>query len=200
MTGPRVGDTVQLISPSGAAADARVKDAGEDGYLLRLDDGAPREQFTADAVSLQFANLRGVCRLMGTAEDVPDPAALRVHSTGAIELIQRRDFVRVDVYVPVTYKPYGPEGRTVHANTLEIGGGGFRLGDAEGLRSGDMLRFTIELAEGEDPFHAVAEVVRDAGDRSFGLQFVDLPDRDRDRLVRWLFARERLARQMARGS
>lgn len=200
MTGPRVGDTVQVIASSGAAADARVKDAGDDGYVLRLADDASREHFTADAVSLQFANLRGVCRLMGTAEEVADPAALRVHSTGEIELIQRRDFVRVDVYVPATYKPYGPDGRTVQAHTVEIGGGGFRLGDAEGLRSGDMLRFTIELGEGEDPFHAVATVVRDAGDRAFGLQFVDLPDRDRDRLVRWLFARERLARQMARGS
>lgn len=200
MTGPRVGDTVQVISASGTAADARVKEAGEQGYLLRLDDGASREHFTDDAVRLQFADLRGVCRLTGTAEEAADPGALRVRSTGAIELIQRRDFMRVDVYVPVTYKPYGPEGRAVQANSLEVGGGGFRLGDAEGLRSGDMLRFSLELEEGEEPFRAVATVVRDGGDRTFGLQFVDLPDRDRDRLVRWLFARERLARQMARGS
>jgi c-di-GMP-binding flagellar brake protein YcgR len=191
---------VHVVAPSGATADARVKDAGDEGYLLRLDHGASREHFTYDAVSLEFANMRGVCRLVGTAEEASDPGVLRVHSTGAIELIQRRDFVRVEVYVPVTYMPDGPEGRTVQANTLEIGGGGFRLVDAAALRGGDMLRFTLELGEGEDPFHAVAVVVREAGDGSVGLKFVDLPDRDRDRLVRWLFARERLARRMARGS
>ncbi len=37
-----------------------------------------------------------------------------------------------------------------------------------------------------------------SGDETFGLRFVEIPEPDRQRLVRWVFARERLARQIAR--
>jgi c-di-GMP-binding flagellar brake protein YcgR len=40
--------------------------------------------------------------------------------------------------------------------------------------------------------------VREAGDQTFGMRFVEIVESDRQRLVRWVFARERLARQIAR--
>jgi PilZ domain-containing protein len=200
VNGPRIGEAVHVIAPSGAAIGARVKDAGTASFLLRLDDSEsdPRALLADATVSLEFTNMRGVCRILGTAETAAGDAALRVNATGEVELIQRRDYVRVEAFVPVTYQPDGPDGWTATANTLDVSGGGFRIADAEGLRLGDMLRFRLELGEGEQPVQAVAQAVREAGDAGFGMRFVEILERDRQRLVRWVFARERLARQIAR--
>ena len=200
MTGPRVGEAVHLITPAGATIGARVKDAATGSFLLRIEDADsdPRDLLADAAVSLEFTNLRGVCRIPGTAQAAPDPGGLRVDITGDVELIQRRDYYRVESFVPVTYQPYGPDGATVTANTLDVSGGGFRIAAAEGLRLWDMLRFTLELGEGEDPVQAIAQAVREADEDAFGMRFVEIVERERQRLVRWVFARERLARQIAR--
>ena len=189
-----------MIAPSGAAIGARVKDAQTSSYLLRLDHPDPRDFLANTTVSVEFTGKRGVCRIVGDAERAAGDGALRVNATGGVELIQRRDYVRVEAFVPVTYQPLGPDGWTVTANTLDVSGGGFRIAAAEGLRLGDMMRFTLELGEGEDQVQAVAQAVREAGDDEFGMRFVEILDRERQRLVRWVFARERLARQIARHS
>ena len=201
MNGPGVGEAVYLITPAGASIGARVKDAATGSFLLRIEDAEsdPRELLADAAVSLEFTNLRGVCRVPGTAEAATDPGALRVTTTGDAELIQRRDYYRVEAFVPVTYQPYGPDGHTVTANTLDVSGGGFRVAAAEGLSLWDMLRFTLDLGEGEDPVQAIAQAVREVGDDdTFGMRFVEILERERQRLVRWVFARERAARQIAR--
>lgn len=200
MRGPGIGQSVHVIAPSGAMIDARIRDAGASTFLLRLDggDGDPFELLADKPVSLEFTNRRGVCRILGNAKAVGGGSALRIDATGTIELIQRRDYVRVEAFVPVSYKPDGPDGWTATANTLDVSGGGFQIGGADGLRLGDMRRFTLELGEGEDDVHAVAAAVREAGDDAFGMRFVEILERDRQRLVRWVFARERLARQIAR--
>jgi c-di-GMP-binding flagellar brake protein YcgR len=201
MKGPGIGQAVHVIAPSGASLDARVKDAGKATFLLRVeegDTGDPIGLLADKPVSLEFTNRRGVCRILGTAQSTAGGSALRVDATGTIELIQRRDYVRVEAFVPVTYKPDGPDGWTAVANTLDVSGGGFQIADAEGLALGDMRRFTLDLGEGEEPVHAVAAAVREADERGFGMRFVEIEERDRQRLVRWVFARERLARQIAR--
>jgi hypothetical protein len=198
--GPGIGQAVHVIAPSGASIDALVKDAATNSFLLRLDAGEsdPLELLADRQVSLEFTNRRGVCRVIGDASAAPGPGALRVNATGTIELIQRRDYVRVEAFVPVTYKPDGPDGWTATAHTLDVSGGGFRIAEAEGLRLGDMRRFTIELGEGEDAVEAIASAVREAGEGSFGMRFVEVLERERQRVVRWVFARERLERQIAR--
>jgi PilZ domain len=200
VNGPRIGESVQLIAPSGASIGALVKDAASGSFLLRIEEGAadPRELLADQTVSLEFTNLRGVCRIVGTAEPAADRGALLVSATGTVELIQRRDYVRVEAFVPVTYEPDGPDGWTVTAHTLDVSGGGFQIAGAQGLSLADMLRFTLELGEGETPVQAVAQAVREAGEDAFGMRFVEILERERQRLVRWVFARERLARQIAR--
>jgi hypothetical protein len=200
MNGPGIGQAVHVIAPSGASIDARVKDAATNSFLLRLDAGEsdPLELLADRQVSLEFTNRRGVCRVIGDASAAPGRGALRVTATGTIELIQRRDYVRVEAFVPVSYKPDGPDGWTATAHTLDVSGGGFRIAEADGLRLGDMRRFTLELGEGEDDLDAVASAVREAGDGGFGMRWVEIAESERQRLVRWVFARERLARQIAR--
>jgi c-di-GMP-binding flagellar brake protein YcgR len=200
VNGPGVGQSVHVISPSGASIDARVRDAGPSTLLLRLDagDSDPVGLLADRDVSVEFTNRRGVCRILGSAHAAAGESALRVDASGTVELIQRRDYVRVEAFVPVAYKPAGPDGWTAAANTVDVSGGGFQIADAEGLRIGDMMPFTLELGEGERPLQAVAAAVREAGEASYGMRFVEILEVERQRLVRWVFARERLARQIAR--
>jgi c-di-GMP-binding flagellar brake protein YcgR len=200
VNGPGIGQAVHVIAPSGASVDARVKDAATGSFLLRLEpaESDPLELLADKQVSLEFTNRRGVCRILGDAKSAGGGSALRVNATGTIELIQRRDYVRVEAFVPVTYQPDGADGWTATAHTLDVSGGGFQIAEAEGLRLGDMLRFTLELGEGEEPVKVVSAAVREAGERVFGMRFVEILEFDRQRLVRWVFARERLARQIAR--
>jgi c-di-GMP-binding flagellar brake protein YcgR len=206
VNGPGIGQFVHVIAPSGASIDARVRDAKPPArsrpasFLLRLEEGEENPlELLADAdVSIEFTNERGVCRILGTGQAEGGETALRVNATGTVELIQRRDYVRVEAFVPVAYQPDGPDGWTATANTLDVSGGGFRIAVAEGLRLGDMLRFTLELGEGEEPLHAVAAAVRESGEGEFGMRFLEVLEIDRQRLIRWVFARERLARQIAR--
>ena len=197
MRGPGIGQAIQVITPAGESLDARVKDSRSGSFLLRFEGGSA-DRLANSSVSLEFTNRRGVCRIPGTAEAAAGDSVLRVTSTGTIELIQRRDYVRVEAFVPVTYEPDGPDGWTATAHTLDVSGGGFRIAEAEGLRLGDMRRFRLDLGEGEDAVVAIASAVREAGEGSFGMRFVEILERERQRLVRWVFARERLARQIAR--
>jgi c-di-GMP-binding flagellar brake protein YcgR len=200
--GPAIGESVYVVTASGATLPARVRDSDPSVLLLGVNTGGadPMTMLAGSDVSVEFTNHRGVCRIKGTAHSGSDSSGLRVESTGVVELIQRRDFVRVDAHVPVVYQPLGPEGWTVTAYTLEVSGGGFRMAQAEALRLGDMMSFTLELGEGAEPLTAVAEAVREAGPGEFGLRFVEILERERQRLVRWVFERERLARQIARTS
>jgi hypothetical protein len=200
VNGPGIGQAVHVIAPSGASIDARVQNAATGSFLLRFEaaEADPLELLADKQVSLEFTNSRGVCRILGDAQSAAGGSTLRVNATGTIELIQRRDYVRVEAFVPVSYQPDGRDGWTATANTLDVSGGGFQIAEAEGLRLGDMLRFTIELGEGEEPVQAVSAAVREAGERVFGMRFVEILERDRQRVVRWVFARERLARQIAR--
>ena len=198
MKGPGVGEAVHVISRSGATLDAQVKDSGGATLLLRL-DGDPAQVLADNAVNIEFTNQRGVCRMRGTAH-AAGGSAVRFDSAGKIELIQRRDYVRVEAFVPVTYKPIGDKGWTVTAHTLDVSGGGFRIADAEALRLDDMMSFTLDLGEDEPPLQAVARAVRETYEGGFGMQFVELLESERSRLIRWVFARERLARQIGRHS
>jgi c-di-GMP-binding flagellar brake protein YcgR len=202
--GPGIGESVFVVGPSGATLPARVRDSEPSTLLLGMNagghEGDPVELLAGSDVSVEFTNRRGVCRIQGTARAAGEGLALRVDATGVVELIQRRDFVRIDAVVPVTYQPLGPEGWTVTAHTREVSGGGFRIAQAEALRLGDMMRFTLELGEGADALSAVATAVREAGPGEFGMRFVEILERERQRLVHWVFERERILRQMARQS
>src|SRR5204862_136677 len=75
--GPAIGQTVQVVAPSGASLDARVKGTGGGSFLLRFYT-APRELLAGRTVSLEFTNRRGVCRIPGSAESAAGESVLQV--------------------------------------------------------------------------------------------------------------------------
>lgn len=200
---PETGQQVFLVAPSGATIAARVMDRDQASTLLGFEDGArdPVAELAGGHVALQYANRRGICRLDGKAHKEPEAGVLRVDHDGKVQLIQRREYVRVDALVRATYEPYGADGALVVTSTTNVSGGGFMLSGSEGLGLHDFTEFTLEL-DGDDrdagPLTVTGRVVREIKS-GIGVEIERIDERERERLIRWVFGRERRNRQILGG-
>ena len=199
---PEQGQEIWVIAPTGASVSARAYEVNADATFLEFlaNQGDVAAELANGAVALQYVTHRGICRLDGVAHRAKEPGAIRVDHTGRVELIQRREFVRINAMVPVSYQPMGPSGWTAETTTINVSGGGFMVSGKEGLREGEVCSFTLEL-DGEreaGPLECDGEVVREMGG-GLGVRIVTIDEEERERLIRWVFERERLTRQIVRG-
>lgn len=201
MNGPDVGQDVYLTVGDIGSMNARVVNAEDPRYLLTLPNDVRHAgpELAGRAASVQYSNRRGVCRVEGV---VPEKGfigdRLRFEAAGEPKLIQRRDFVRIDAVAPVKYQPRGETSPVRDAHALNISGGGFLLAPPHEVALGVHTRFWLELSDGGDPVSALGTAVRQSESGAMGIRFDDISENDRDRLVRWVFAQERLSRQITR--
>lgn len=123
-----------------------------------------------------------------------------------LKRVQRRRCVRLDTLLDVWYAPLPERGREPvfrAARAVDISGSGMRLAADQELAIGErlLLRFTLEVDDREIEIETVARVVRrDAGEEAqgrsgyryryrYGIEFVDLPLRTQDQIVRYIFRR-----------
>ena len=201
---PEQGQDVFVIAPSGTTIGARVRDVDSLSTLLSFEGGAsdPVAVLSGGHVSIQFTNRRGVCRVDGQAHREPEDGVLRVDHTGEVVLIQRREFVRVDATVRVSYTPVDGDGYSAETTTVNVSGGGFMVSGREALKVGEVISFTLQLdgdTRDAGPLEAIGRVVRDTA-AGLGVEVEHIDERERERLIRWVFARERLGRQILGGS
>jgi len=151
-------------------------------------------------VSLEFRDDRAMYRLVSEIVAVKDrPVPLvGVSADGEVERLQRREYYRLPLSVPVEARREDePEGQWVTGHTLDLSAGGMRLSIRLDAQERDRLELRIYVGE-EDMIPAVAEVVRrevPVGPQlpervprgRFGLRFVEIDTRDRDRIVRFIF-------------
>jgi hypothetical protein len=201
VTGPQVGQDVYLTIGDLGSMNARIVNKQDSQLLLTLPSDVRHAgpELAGREASVQYSNRRGVMRLEGR---VPEKGyigdRLRFEASGKAKLIQRRDFVRVDAVVPVKYQPRGEMSPVRDAHALNVSGGGFLLAPPHEVGLGVHTRFWLELGDGEDPVAAVGAAVRQTESGAMGIRFDDIDEGDRERLVRWVFARERLSRQVTR--
>lgn len=198
---PKQGQEIWVIAPTGASVSARAYYVTDEATVVEFvrSAGDPASELANGSVALQYTTRRGVCRIDGVAHRTKEPGAMRVEHTGNVELIQRREYVRIDAMVPVTYQPMGPTGWTEETTTINISGGGFMISGREGLRMDEDCTFTLHL-DGEreaGPLEVDGTVVRETPG-GLGIRITVLDEEERDRLIRWVFARERLSRQIVR--
>jgi hypothetical protein len=107
---------------------------------------------------------------------------------------QRRDHARIDLVRPVAMVPDGFRVGWLNGFTRNMSAGGVLVTGADALEAGDRLRLRFELDSEEDLLDVLARVVRadDAwGLRGLRLEGVD--ERERERIVKYVFARQRRA-------
>lgn len=187
---PQPSEEVKVMSAGGVVAAARVLASREDG--VRLTWLAPA-QAVAGAATLHFVNRRGL--LCVTGRLAPESGRL-VHfrPDGPPVLVQRREAVRVDLLAPV--RCLDVRGATGHV--LNLGAAGFLMQMRAPLEIGRLLRFALELPDGAEPLEITGMICRQAGADSWGVAMRGLSAREEDRLVRLIFARQRLALRMTR--
>jgi hypothetical protein len=186
-----------LTTPAGEEVPVRTFERGEEVVLVvlvNLDE--ERESDSVEAAKLEYTSRRGLIKLRGEAV-FEDPSLIRFHPDGDAEILQRRDFVRVDTPHPVTVESETDGRRRVH--TVDVSGGGMLLADDETLEVDQTIRFTMSIVTTELPIEGIARVVRVREDGKRALMFEQIADHDRQRLIRYVFECMRTARARTRG-
>lgn len=171
--------------------------------VLMLDARNPLKLGDASPMWVEFPAPRGLVRLEGSGTVVAHDL-VHFHHEGAVDVVQRRDFVRVRAVRPLALARVGADGRQedwIDTLTVNVSGNGLLAAGRAGIDAlavGEAVAFRLAPAEGEPPIAGRARVARigDDGQRAIAIEQID---RDaRRQLVRFVFEQERIARQRTR--
>lgn len=185
----------------GVGRTAGLVEEVEDGsVLIALVVSAPHDAVALEAPDaiLEYPTLRGLYRQKGYASYQHGGEKVRFVSDEEPELMQRREFVRVDVNIPVDVslkdKPV-----PVSFDALNLSASGILLGAPSAgvmtLKLGMFLWTRIPLYDGKDAINVRGTVVREAQKGSVGVRFDHISESDQERLVRFVMRQEREQRK-----
>lgn len=152
--------------------------------LVRYFDQSAIYSFTAEVISRATA----------------PRAILAVRLPETVHRVQRRNYVRLDDNIPVTiYKLQEEDLTGFDTVTKDISGGGVRLEIPHAYELGTELELHLKLPAAR--IVAVGKVVRclqlEAPKKGYniGIQFTIIEERDRDRIIKYIFDRQRELRK-----
>jgi len=188
------------ISQFDSVATLTVLGTDHSGYVARDDEG--RLLFTPATEDYLFAagqsgelgigDERGITLVPVRVVEIGTPLVLE--TAGDARADQRRQWVRVRQELPVRFEH---EDDTVTGRTRDYSGGGFQVIFVNGaLAVGDVAKTVITLPDGHE-VTAKAEVIRETHVGSFSCRFTEIPESQRDRLIREVFAVMRAQRAAA---
>lgn len=130
---------------------------------------------------------------------------ITLESPTEVRRVQRRNFVRIDVGLPLVYhfvdESIGEYSEGFEGRTADISGGGLRFETEQAIEENIMLDMIIDLGCGER-ISAFGQVVRafqvnkGSGIKySIGVQFTMIDERDRDKIIKFIFQKQRELRQ-----
>lgn len=194
---PSAGDDVILSTNSGGRIPARVTACEQGSFTVAI--MVPCKPLSASqlaALVLDYSDVRGRVRLHGSAVvvDPSEPDLLRIDDPRSIEVLQQREFVRVQTARPVaistTHEPL-----RIDTFTVDISGSGFLLAGPESLKVGHELGFRLSLGEDALPVAGKGMVVRIDRRGHPAVAIEELSDLERRRLVRFIFDCQRAERR-----
>lgn len=170
----------------------------DDGIVLlvMLADPGPALDERPSGLVLEAITQRGLVRMRGTARR-ETPGLVRFEVDGDPEVVQRRQFVRV--IAPQRVILDDACGTVAETHSLNISGGGMLVIGPDDLEIGTEVLFSIFLSEKEPPVKGLGRVVRAADDKQRAIVFQDISRVDRDRLIHFIFDRQRAALAVTRG-
>jgi hypothetical protein len=193
--GQRVALTIRGLGSTSGSVDALV----DKGVIITLvvDPGSEGTVLGDPDAVLEYPGARGMYRQEGFARfDERSSGSVCFVSREDPKLVQRRDFARVDVRVPVEIAV--KDSSKFIADTLNISANGVlietSLYGTDRLRLGTFLWMTIPLGdpeqETEGPIEARGTAVRDTGNGALGIRFDHISEKHQERLVRFVFRME----------
>jgi c-di-GMP-binding flagellar brake protein YcgR len=163
--------------------------------VLMLDAGDELSQDVVEPLLLEYVSPRGLVRFHGQAI-VQERDLVRFDVSAAPEVTQRREFVRVPAAQKVEVAKghdSRAEGDLIDAHAIDISGGGMLVSGADGLPLGSHVRFSLNLGPGAEPIEGNAQVVRAGDEGKRALVFDQISRDDRQRLIHFIFERQREA-------
>jgi hypothetical protein len=192
---PERTDPVTIVRPSGERVQARVAERDGGGLLVALMFRAERP-FTPGSLNelvLEFTSDRGRVRLQGMVT-LEDRELLRFRELHSVELIQQREYVRIQSTRPVLVVT-GGQGGTVQTYSVDISGGGMLLAGPSTLKVGEQVEFRVTTAKGSPPIAGVGTVVRADLQGRRAICFDEIGEGEHRRLVRFIFDCQRAERR-----
>jgi c-di-GMP-binding flagellar brake protein YcgR len=195
--GPSVDRIVTVHIPGVEDVPAKVVRRGDGFTELKLQrrTQSPLQNLQQTQVFLEFVTDDGMWRMLGTLtlHATAEGEALRFEHTGRTQLLQRRAHVRTDLIAAVIFTPDGGTARK--AMTLNVSGGGLLVRGLAGVGVDEDLAFDLRLDLLPARVQGRCRVVRGTPDGLHGLQFTEIDEGDRDKIVRFAYQRENAARQ-----
>lgn len=117
-----------------------------------------------------------------------------------ISRVQRRNFVRVPAYYPVTFRYVNRQGLSdsIKGTMLDLSGGGMRFQTKEKVDKGAILIANLDLPSGLMQVSArVCRIfkIEDSENYSISVDFYQITERERDRIIRCVFDLQRNMRK-----
>jgi c-di-GMP-binding flagellar brake protein YcgR len=194
MTGPPINTPLWVyIDGFRGEIRSRVEDLLDDGSVVIANPSTGGAEFSLAAgreLEIEWAIKRGVARqwmLVRAHVDVGIPGLL-LEPLDEPTPTQRRDFVRVDALLPVIVELETQD--PVRGTTLDISGGGMRAVIPERLEDGEPVHVTIGLPN-DAPIECEACTLRLVDKETYAFEFGEIDERDRERLIRFVFAYQR---------
>lgn len=164
------------------------------GAIVPLREGTPAKIIFWDEVAAYEISTRIIQRIA-----VP-VAVLILDLPDDIRRVQRRNFVRVPAFYPMTFRSVTRQGLSdsQKGDMIDLSGGGMRFLTAEPVENGAILIANLTLPSG--PIQTTARVCRiekdsESNKYSVSVDFYQIPERDRDRIIRCVFDLQRNMRK-----
>ncbi|HUR84818.1 MAG TPA: PilZ domain-containing protein [Solirubrobacteraceae bacterium] len=148
-------------------------------------------------VGIDITTKRGLLHIDAQLVEVPSGEVLELGLTGEEQLIQRRSFARVDALIEVVVTP-AATGEQIPAAIVNISACGAVVSRLSAIEPGEEVRLSLQLAPYEPPLQIVGRVVREHDDEFRAVQFEQIQEADRERIIRFVFDRQRLERREGR--
>jgi hypothetical protein len=193
---PEVSEMV-VLAVGGGRIPARVIERRPDSLAVAIT--VPTRPLGHDQLAellVEFSSPRGRVRLAGTvaSQDPSDPDVVRIISPRSVEVLQQREYVRINSARPVLVY-CGRDQDRVQSFTVDVSGGGLLLAGPDTLAVGEQVSFRLTLTPGVLPISGTGRVVRIDAQGHRAVEFESISDLDRRRLVRFIFECQRAERR-----
>ena len=190
-----------LFAGDGLSVPVSITQRTDDILLVILEGGGDFASGPLMGLTLESTGGRGVLRTQGAAEQI-EPNLLRFVIDESPDMVQRREFVRVTVAKRIVLEDEEGEVFT-EGLTVDISGGGMLVNvrKPEAVPDDQEIYFSLYLGltDYDDQVSGLASIVRRHADGRIGLGYKDISRRDQERLIRFVFERQRVALAMTRG-
>src|SRR4051812_24600330 len=173
------GRQVKLMMGALPAMEARIEDIADAPAIVGLskEPEPPLEDIGPIQGIIEAVGPRGLTRLVGTLrQHGREVDAARLEFDQGPEVIQRRQFVRIDTTTNVTLTR--EDGTKEKTSTLNLSGAGLLVGGPADLRMDELVKVDIEVGEEEPTVHAGGRVVRETREGNKGVRIEVIEEGD----------------------